>query len=147
MIKKLLNPLYLLVLTVVINSCKQKDGTSLHSDSGLMNQVGDIISNKDVEMVNKLLGEVAVLTNPQAANEKLAAIDAIFQKSEDQVVNVFTAFRDRDSYMNEAQYKKAMSVLGEDANNTETYKFGTTGRAFNVRMGQNGRMIYSLKTK
>ena len=49
MIKKLLNPLYLLVLTVVINSCKQKDGTSLHSDSGLMNQVGDIISNKDVD--------------------------------------------------------------------------------------------------
>jgi hypothetical protein len=113
----------------------------------LTQETGNGISNKDVEMVNKLLGEVAVLTNPQAANEKLAAIDAIFQKSEDQVVNVFTAFRDRDSYMNEAQYKKAMGVLGEDANNTETYKFGTTGRAFNVRMGQNGRMIYSLKTK
>ena len=113
----------------------------------LTQETGNGISNKDVEMVNRLLGEVAVLTNPQAANEKLAAIDAIFQKSEDQVVNVFTAFRDRDSYMNEAQYKKAMSVLGEDANNTETYKFGTTGRAFNVRMGQNGRMIYSLKTK
>ena len=113
----------------------------------LTQETGNGISNKDVEMVNKLLGEVAVLTNPQAANEKLAAIDAIFQKSEDQVVNVFTAFRDRDSYMNEAQYKKAMGVLGEDKNNTETYKFGTTGRSFNVRMGQNGRMIYSLKTK
>ena len=113
----------------------------------LTQETGNGISNKDVEMVNKLLGEVAVLTNPQAANEKLAAIDAIFQKSEDQITNVFTAFQDRDSYMNEAQYLKAMNALGENKNNKEVYKFGTTGRAFDVRMGQNGRMIYSLKTK
>jgi len=111
----------------------------------LTQETGNGISNKDVEMVNKLIGKIDFFSNPKDAIEKINQVDTIFQKTQDQINNVFTAFRDRDSYMNEAQYNKAMSALGEDKGGNQVYKFGDSGRSFNVRMGENGRMIYSLK--
>jgi hypothetical protein len=111
----------------------------------LTQETGNGISNKDVEMVNKLIGKIDFLSNPKDAIEKINQVDTIFQKTQDQINNVFTAFRDKDSYMNEAQYNKAMSALGEDKGGNQVYKFGDSGRSFNVRMGENGRMIYSLK--
>jgi len=111
----------------------------------LTQETGNGISNKDVEMVNKLIGKIDFFSNPKDAIEKINQVDTIFQKTQDQINNVFTAFRDRDSYMNEAQYNKAMSALGEDKGGNQVYKFGDSGRSFNVRMGKNGRMIYSLK--
>jgi len=111
----------------------------------LTQETGNGISNKDVEMVNKLIGKIDFLSNPKDAIEKINQVDTIFQKTQDQINNVFTAFRDKDSYMNEAQYNKAMSALGEDKGGNQVYKFGDSGRSFNVRMGKNGRMIYSLK--
>ena len=111
----------------------------------LTQETGNGISNKDVEMVNKLIGKIDFFSNPKDAIEKINQVDTIFQKTQDQINNVFTAFRDKDSYMNEAQYNKAMSALGEDKGGNQVYKFGDSGRSFNVRMGKNGRMIYSLK--
>ena len=111
----------------------------------LTQETGNGISNKDVEMVNKLIGKIDFFSNPKDAIEKINQVDTIFQKTQDQINNVFTAFRDKDSYMNEAQYNKAMSALGEDKGGNQVYKFGDSGRSFNVRMGENGRMIYSLK--
>jgi|9_EtaG_2_1085328.scaffolds.fasta_scaffold02206_2 hypothetical protein len=111
----------------------------------LTQETGNGISNKDVEMVNKLIGKIDFFSNPKDAIEKINQVDTIFQKTQDQINNVFTAFRDRDSYMNEAQYNKAISALGEDKGGNQVYKFGDSGRSFNVRIGENGRMIYSLK--
>ena len=78
--------------------------------------------------------------------EKINQVDSVFQKTQNQIDNVFTAFKDKDSYGSEYQYNKAMALLNSDEDN-KTYTFGKSGKSFNVRMGQNGRMIYSLKTK
>ena len=49
--------------------------------------------------------------------------------------------------MTTGQYEKAMGVLGADKGGSKVYKFGKSGQSFDVRMGQNGRMIYSLQKK
>ena len=112
----------------------------------LTQETGNGISNKDVEMVNKLIGKIDFFSNPKDAIEKINQVDSIFQKTENQINNVFKAFRDEDSYGSEYQYKKAMSILDGDEDG-KTYTFGNSGKSFNVRSGKDGRMIYSLKKK
>jgi len=112
----------------------------------LTQETGNGISNKDVEMVDRLIGKIDFFGNPKDAMEKINQVDSVFQKTQNQIDNVFTAFKDKDSYGSEYQYNKAMALLNSDEDN-KTYTFGKSGKSFNVRMGQNGRMIYSLKTK
>ena len=112
----------------------------------LTQETGNGISNKDIEKVEKLIGEIKYLTNPADANEKLAQIDGIFQKTENQINNVFKAFRDKDSYGSDYQYNKAMAILDGDEDGKK-YTFGNSGKSFNVRTGSDGRMIYSLQKK
>lgn len=112
----------------------------------LTQETGNGISNKDVEMVNKLIGKIDFFSNPKDAIEKINQVDSIFQKTENQINNVFKSFRDEDSYGSEYQYKKAMAILDGDEDG-KTYTFGNSGKSFNVRSGKDGRMIYSLKKK
>ena len=113
----------------------------------LTQETGNGISNQDVNRLEDAFGKINFVGNPAAAISKLEEIDGIFVKTQDQINNVFTAFRDKDNYMTTEQYEKAMGILGEDKGTPQVYKFGKSGQSFNVRMGQNGRMIYSLKTK
>ena len=113
----------------------------------LTQETGNGISNQDVNRLAEAFGKIDFLGNPAAAISKLEEIDGIFQKTQDQINNVFTAFKDKDNYMTTGQYEKAMNILGEDKGSPQVYKFGKSGQSFDVRMGQNGRMIYSLKTK
>jgi len=113
----------------------------------LTQETGNGISNQDVNRLAEAFGKINFLGNPAAAISKLEEIDGIFVKTQDQINNVFTAFRDKDNYMTTEQYEKAMGILGKDKDTPQVYKFGKSGQSFDVRMGQNGRMIYSLKTK
>lgn len=113
----------------------------------LTQETGNGISNQDVNRLAEAFGKIDFLGNPAAAISKLEEIDGIFQKTQDQINNVFTAFKDKDNYMTTGQYEKAMGILGEDKGSPQVYKFGKSGQSFDVRMGQNGRMIYSLQKK
>ena len=113
----------------------------------LTQETGNGISNQDVNRLAEAFGKINFLGNPAAAISKLEEIDGIFVKTQDQINNVFTAFRDKDNYMTTEQYEKAMGVLGEDKDTPQVYKFGKSGKAFNVRSGKDGRMIYSLVKK
>jgi hypothetical protein len=123
-----------------------RDSLILEYKKFLTQETGNGISNQDVLRLEKAIGKLDIFGNPAAAISKIEEIDGIFQKTQDQIGNVFTAFRDKDNYMTTGQYEKAMNILGGDGDK-EVYKFGKSGKSFNVRMGQNGRMIYSLKTE
>ena len=123
-----------------------RDSLILEYKKFLTQETGNGISNKDVEALREAIGKIDIFGNPAAAISRIEEIDGIFQKTQDQIGNVFTAFRDKDNYMTTGQYEKAMNILGGDGDK-KVYKFGKSGQSFDVRMGQNGRMIYSLKTK
>jgi len=123
-----------------------RDSLILEYKKFLTQETGNGISNKDVEALREAIGKIDILGNPAAAISRIEEIDGIFQKTQDQIGNVFTSFRDKDNYMTIGQYEKAMGILGGDQDK-KVYKFGESGKTFNVRMGKSGRMIYSLKTK
>ena len=123
-----------------------RDSLILEYKKFLTQETGNGISNQDVLRLEKAIGKLDIFGNPAAAISKIEEIDGIFQKTQDQIGNVFTSFRDKDNYMTIGQYEKAMGILGGNED-TKVYKFGESGKSFNVRVGQGGRMIYSLKTK
>ena len=123
-----------------------RDSLILEYKKFLTQETGNGISNKDVEALREAIGKIDILGNPAAAISRIEEIDGIFQKTQDQIGNVFTSFRDKDNYMTTEQYEKAMSILDGSEDN-KVYKFGKSGKSFNVRVGKGGRMIYSLKTK
>tara|TARA_A100000172_G_scaffold55939_1_gene35998 strand:- start:3333 stop:5336 length:2004 start_codon:yes stop_codon:yes gene_type:complete len=123
-----------------------RDSLILEYKKFLTQETGNGISNQDVQRLDKAIGKLDIFGNPAAAISKIEEIDGIFQKTQDQIGNVFTAFKDEDNYMTTEQYEKAMGILGGSEDN-KVYKFGKSGKSFNVRAGEGGRMIYSLKTK
>ena len=123
-----------------------RDSLILEYKKFLTQETGNGISKIDVQALREAIGKIDILGNPAAAISRIEEIDGIFQKTQDQIGNVFTSFRDKDNYMTTEQYEKAMSILDGSEDN-KVYKFGKSGKSFNVRVGKGGRMIYSLKTK
>tara|TARA_R110002126_G_scaffold29314_3_gene96902 strand:- start:673 stop:2655 length:1983 start_codon:yes stop_codon:yes gene_type:complete len=124
-----------------------RDSLILEYKKFLTQETGNGISNQDVNRLKEAIGEIDFFGNPAAAISRIEEIDGIFLKTQDQIGNVFTAFRDKDNYMTTGQYEKAMGVLGADKGGSQVYKFGKSGKSFDVRMGSDGRMIYSLQKK
>ena len=94
-----------------------------------------------------IIGKIDFFGNPKDAMEKINQVDSVFQKTQNQIDNVFTAFKDKDSYGSEYQYNKAMALLNSDEDNKDIYIWKIQVNHLMSDLGQDGRMIYSLVDK
>jgi len=125
-----------------------RDSLILEYKKFLTQETGNGISNEDVKRLKEAIGELDLFGNPSAAISRIEEIDGIFQKTQNQITNVITNFKDRDNYGSDYQYEQAMKLLESDSDSEgQKYTFGKSGKAFNVRTGSDGRMIYSLVKK
>jgi len=106
----------------------------------LTQETGNGISNKDVEILQKSLGEVDLFSNPQEALQRINEIDQIFAKTQDQITNTLTGFKDRNSYLTDDQFDRAQKELR--AGTVE--QFGKSGPKFNVSTADDGTITYTL---
>ena len=83
--------------------------------------------------------------NPQLALQRINEIDQIFAKTQDQITNTLTGFKDRNSYLTDDQFKRAQQELkAGTATGTSNFKFGDSGPTFNVSTTDDGTLTYTL---
>jgi len=106
----------------------------------LTQETGNGISNKDVELLRKSLGELDLFGNPVVTLSRIQEIDKIFAKTQDQITNSLVGFKDRDNYLTDEQFKKAQAELKQNT----VEQFGTSGPKFNVTTADDGTLTYTL---
>ena len=106
----------------------------------LTQETGNGISNKDVDLLRESLGEVDLFANPQESLQRINEIDQIFAKTQDQITNTLTGFKDRNSYLTDDQFERAQREL--KAGTVE--QFGKSGPKFNVSTADDGTLTYTL---
>tara|TARA_R100000353_G_scaffold175223_2_gene145015 strand:+ start:100 stop:1938 length:1839 start_codon:yes stop_codon:yes gene_type:complete len=106
----------------------------------LTQETGNGISNKDVDLLRESLGEVDLFANPQESLQRINEIDQIFAKTQDQITNTLTGFKDRNSYLTDDQFERAQKEL--KAGTVE--QFGKSGPKFNVSTADDGTLTYTL---
>jgi len=106
----------------------------------LTQETGNGISNQDVQRLEEALGKIDLFTNPQLALQRINEIDQIFAKTQDQITNTLTGFKDRNSYLTDDQFDRAQKELR--AGTVE--QFGKSGPKFNVSTADDGTITYTL---
>ena len=106
----------------------------------LTQETGNGISNQDVQRLEKALGEIDLFSNPQLSLQRINEVDQIFAKTQDQITNTLTGFKDRNSYLTDDQFKRAQQEL--KAGTVE--QFGNSGVKFNVSTADDGTLTYTL---
>ena len=106
----------------------------------LTQETGNGISNQDVDRLEKALGKIDLFGNPQLALQRINEIDQIFAKTQDQITNTLTGFKDRNSYLTDDQFNRAQKEL--KAGTVE--QFGNSGPKFNVSTADDGTLTYTL---
>ena len=106
----------------------------------LTQETGNGISNQDVQRLEEALGKIDLFTNPQLALQRINEIDQIFAKTQDQITNTLTGFKDRNSYLTDDQFDRAQKELR--AGTVE--QFGGSGPKFNVSTAEDGTLTYTL---
>ena len=106
----------------------------------LTQETGNGISNKDVDLLRESLGEVDLFANPQESLQRINEIDQIFAKTQDQITNTLTGFKDRNSYLTDDQFDRAQKELRSGT----VEQFGKSGPKFNVSTADDGTLTYTL---
>ena len=79
----------------------------------LTQETGNGISNQDVQRLEEALGKIGY-SNPQLALQRINEIDQIFAKTQDQITNTLTGFKDRNSYLTDDQFDRAQKNLEQE---------------------------------
>ncbi len=106
----------------------------------LTQETGNGISNKDVDLLRESLGEVDLFANPQESLQRINEIDQIFAKTQDQITNTLTGFKDRNSFLTDDQFERAQKELKSGT----VEQFGKSGPKFNVSTADDGTLTYTL---
>jgi len=106
----------------------------------LTQETGNGISNQDVQRLEEALGKIDLFTNPQLALQRINEIDQIFAKTQDQITNTLTGFKDRNSYLTDDQFDRAQKELKSGT----VEQFGESGPKFNVSTADDGTLTYTL---
>ena len=90
----------------------------------LTQETGNGISNVDVQNIERLLGQINFLTDPQGALNRLEEVRAIFKASESKITGALKKFDNRDRYQTPEEYDLARQAIS-DGINRAYYKKGT----------------------
>lgn len=114
----------------------------------LTQETGNGISNVDVKNIERLLGQINFLTDPQGALNRLEEVRGIFKASESKITGALKKFDNRDRYQTPEEYDLARQAIS-DGINRAYYKKGTisgggAGDRFAFTVDADGNQVYDF---
>ena len=104
----------------------------------LTKETGNGISNTDVIAIEELLGKLNLLTNPDAAKNRLYRVREIFAPVKMNFENAFEFMSDKSKYVSEERFNRAQTEL-------QKILIGQSGGLITNVTQENGRLVFDAR--